>query len=1177
MKFSEVPAQNLSLRVKPLNGETIKGFEKNSAAPEKGSAMKFIDVLSVKSTHVHGEFELYLKDSLVTVAPVVSADINKLASVLASGHFVLSQLTDPAPDGSATLHLLLFPEEPMGLGSLEIGVDDDVLKSLSRFRKKGEVPISIEEAAKTLWAKCVLKHGGKTYFFIVAGEAARTYLDADAAAEEEEDGPEKPEQEKAAGSAGSDDNPDRDEENDDESDSPADQVVLRNFAVLGSDIRFALAEKDKGNRQTIFLVSKITRIRNRREDPALRLVNGNLVFTDWTKTGECAQFVRIQLDRITETAGSYLRKWDEFGNVEGELFLERARRIGAIPFTVVNEDKDGLVTVQCGVLSAEQKKALQTVTELDAVRAEDLPIFLNDPNVTFDEFAGGIAKAADYEDFLGIPRKKERQESGKKKALTLDVFDFNEATGELILKTKDSIDPDLSMLIYSVNGDIAQIERRMRARRKIQTGRAAIPNLGLLIEENGKIPPSQPLKRKMPALTAFVKQKVFPKNPPTDIQERAIEVALNTPDIALIQGPPGTGKTTVIAAIIERLNQEADKREGMSGRILLSGFQHDAVENMTDRLTINGLPVPKFGKRSGAEEEDFSKFETSLLEWCQARTEALREKNPQISECVEESGLRALCVQYIKAPTLKLAIHMLNRAMNLPEITIGEDLRRRLRTECKRLELEQSGGSQNDARLLFVRGLRTKEASFADDGPARATDVLYELKDELDEQDRDLLSRAGRWSRTTEAPPFLNELRELKGKLLMRYTPAPVFRQEKTRDTVVALIRETIDAVRKNGLNSRDKKSAALAELLMEMESDLPGMMETVKDYSYAFAVTCQQSLNEMMQTMKGIRPDEPGQTLEYDYVIVDEAARVSPRDLMIPMFQGKHIILVGDHRQLPQLIDEEVAHRMENEGEDGENESADATINDWLSKSMFEYLFTERLEKLEQADGIQRRVTLNVQFRTHPLLGDFISRNFYERYNAREAFTSGLPEKYFAHNLSGTDGKCAVWLNVRNGSMSKSGTSFVRMSEVSAICERLKMWIEEDNKRTDKPEERLSFGVIAFYKAQAERIRNKLDKKFLDSVGEKRLRIGTVDSFQGMEFDVVFLSLVRTGTRGFGFMKLYNRLNVSMSRQKKLLVVVGDADFYSTPKAKKDVPGLADFLTLCREKGVVENYEKDI
>jgi superfamily I DNA and/or RNA helicase len=56
-----------------------------------------------------------------------------------------------------------------------------------------------------------------------------------------------------------------------------------------------------------------------------------------------------------------------------------------------------------------------------------------------------------------------------------------------------------------------------------------------------------------------------------------------------------------------------------------------------------------------------------------------------------------------------------------------------------------------------------------------------------------------------------------------------------------------------------------------------------------------------------------------------------------------------------------------------------------------------------------------------------------------------------------------------------------------------------------------LSFGVISFYKAQADRIREQLKREFGGAADdEKKIRVGTVDSFQGMEFDVVFLSMVR-------------------------------------------------------------------
>ncbi|EPY0344666.1 AAA domain-containing protein, partial [Pseudomonas aeruginosa] len=122
--------------------------------------------------------------------------------------------------------------------------------------------------------------------------------------------------------------------------------------------------------------------------------------------------------------------------------------------------------------------------------------------------------------------------------------------------------------------------------------------------------------------------------------------------------------------------------------------------------------------------------------------------------------------------------------------------------------------------------------------------------------------------------------------------------------------------------------------------------------------------------------------------------------------------------------------------------------------------------------------------------------------------------------------------------------------------------------------------------KAQADSIREQLKRKFGGIVNDdKQLRVGTVDSFQGMEFDVVFLSMVRTLPQNwqpkdddrdkqaralFGHLCLYNRLNVAMSRQKKLLVVVGDTGLLQSELAKEFVPGLVDFLQICREQGVM-------
>ena len=78
---------------------------------------------------------------------------------------------------------------------------------------------------------------------------------------------------------------------------------------------------------------------------------------------------------------------------------------------------------------------------------------------------------------------------------------------------------------------------------------------------------------------------------------------------------------------------------------------------------------------------------------------------------------------------------------------------------------------------------------------------------------------------------------------------------------------------------------------------------------------------------------------------------------------------------------------------------------------------------------------------------------------------------------------------------------------------------------------------MISFYRGQANLIQEKLDNHNLKDVSYK---VGTVDAFQGMEFDVVFLSVVRTNKKAnFGFLTSFNRMCVSMSRQKKALIVV--------------------------------------
>jgi ATP-dependent RNA/DNA helicase IGHMBP2 len=109
--------------------------------------------------------------------------------------------------------------------------------------------------------------------------------------------------------------------------------------------------------------------------------------------------------------------------------------------------------------------------------------------------------------------------------------------------------------------------------------------------------------------------------------------------------------------------------------------------------------------------------------------------------------------------------------------------------------------------------------------------------------------------------------------------------------------------------------------------------------------------------------------------------------------------------------------------------------------------------------------------------------------------------------------------------------------------------------------------GIISPYKAQVDLIRNKLN--LIEKDGE-RCEVSTVDGFQGREKEVIVLSLVRSNPmHEVGFLADERRLNVAITRPKRLLIIVGD-----TGTVSKD-PFMKVIAEKVREKGrVISVYE---
>ncbi|MHA3099172.1 DEAD/DEAH box helicase [Acinetobacter brisouii] len=983
------------------------------------------------------------------------------------------------------------------------------------------------------------------------------------------------------------------------------QKIKNGLVLLGNNLQLAVQQYSAVDFDYLGVRKLVSRACST-STRALRLVRLQLSFSEQQK--QVASLASQQMRKIITNQKGYLATWDKYGSTEGEQLLKRAREIGCIEVMPEQCEVYGEFGRQMSIyLNRDLRTLLTTQDALLMMSPETSVPYLEDPEMDWQTFSSQLLE--DYKQKKGFDSNLSNWDQQSNSVSTDAEYQDNVASvanepsqilkiikveqNRLIVEGVD-IPSTKMIIVQSIMGDQVQIERRMAARNAIIEGKSAMPHLGLLIEEDARLPSGRVQRPEIKPLSSFVKTKIFPKNPPTKTQEKAIKLALNTPDIMIIQGPPGTGKTTVITAIIERLNQELDKSKSIQGDILVSGYQHDAVENLLNRLSVNDLPAIKFGQRSGEKEQN-NATDIKLDEWRLKTVGNIYQHAPQLKESIAYLQLENEAIAYATTPSNSAALRLVNKAkallIGIPNSAELISLLKILGTELNSQHLGESDG------IRFLRALRLSEPAFKDDGVQRVAALMAWLDEEeitIEKKYLDILQQAMIWQPKNNLD-FLPQLKEVKQQLLKQFTPRPQLKRNLAREDVKLAIQRTLDLLQDRSRN--ESKNRALIDYLSDLEGNPHLVQEALAEYNLVYGATTGQSEGEVIRRFKSKSGDGKGY-LQYSTVIIDEAARASPRDLMIPMVQAKdRIILVGDHRQLPHIVDEALLQQMEQESDDI-HEDIKEKFNQHITSSMFQYLF-HRAKQLEQQDGIPRTITLDAQYRSHPLLGQFASDQFYKLYG--EGYESPLPASKFSHQLEGIENKAAIWIDApaRLGNEDRNASkSRFRKAEAEMIAKKLKQWIDSEQGKN------LSFGVISFYKAQVNEVMKALAKyqiteqdeagnyvvtkhyqMLFDHAGkpiEERLRIGTVDSFQGMEFDVVFLSMVRSQSQNsqflkdrnfsakqqeqvFGHLMSKNRLCVSVTRQKKALVLVGDSQLIQAPIAEQSVPELKAFYELCK------------
>ncbi|WP_227937604.1 DEAD/DEAH box helicase [Alkalihalobacillus deserti] len=295
-----------------------------------------------------------------------------------------------------------------------------------------------------------------------------------------------------------------------------------------------------------------------------------------------------------------------------------------------------------------------------------------------------------------------------------------------------------------------------------------------------------------------------------------------------------------------------------------------------------------------------------------------------------------------------------------------------------------------------------------------------------------------------------------------------------------------------------------------------------------------------------------------FDVVIIDEVSKATPPELLLPMLKGKKIILVGDHHQLPPLLGNDTLEETLQEMADGSDDfEGKAELNKLLKESLFERLF-KNLPK-------SNKTMLAIQYRMHDNIMEAITP-FYEQENER--LQCGLTDSDSERDhllespLIQRDNHL-LWLDMPNEpaffeERMKGGKSLFNSAELKRIGDLLTELDEaaEQAKQAGrmKKDEKKSIGVISFYGEQVKRIDRLIQQDL--RLQHLTIRTGTVDRFQGMEMDVILLSMVRNHDNkqdDIGFAKDYRRLNVALSRARELLVLIGSTKMFTERTKQRD------------------------
>ncbi|XP_033244173.1 NFX1-type zinc finger-containing protein 1 [Drosophila miranda] len=252
-----------------------------------------------------------------------------------------------------------------------------------------------------------------------------------------------------------------------------------------------------------------------------------------------------------------------------------------------------------------------------------------------------------------------------------------------------------------------------------------------------------------------------------------------------------------------------------------------------------------------------------------------------------------------------------------------------------------------------------------------------------------------------------------------------------------------------------------------------------------AMTTTCAARLNFLFRLLKS------------KCFVFEEAAEIQEAHILACLTpHTEHVILVGDHKQLQPFTG----------------------CSQLPQVSLFERLI---------AKGLPYSL-LNVQYRMRPCISSLLVPSIYEELLCADSVMAYEDIRLMDKNL--------FFLQHNQPEKSQLDMSFENLHEAKELAKLTEFLLE------NAKYEASDIVILSPYNAQVERIKKTLPMKY--KIGPNRVQVSSVDSFQGLEANIVLLSLVRSNPTGhIGFLAKPNRACVALSRARWALYMIGNME----------------------------------